>query len=184
LFVGRLVSYKGLDVLVRAVQGTALNVVIAGGGPLLSALQRWIADAGVADRVVVAGEVSEDALPAYYQSADYVVLPSTTPAEMFGVALLEGMACARPVVNTALSTGVREVSIAGETGLEVPPADPAALREAMRRLAGDPSLRSRLGQAGRSRVESQFSLQKMLDAHLALCGELAGSPPPGPHVEP
>ncbi len=172
LFVGRLVSYKGLDVLVRAVQGTHLNVVIVGGGPLQPALAQWVADRGLGDRVILAGEVPEEALPGYYQAADYVVLPSTTPAEMFGVTLLEAMACARPVVSTALSTGVREVNLADVTGLEVPPGDAGALRAAMQRLAEDAGLRQRLGEAGRARVEQHFTLDQMLDAHLALCEDL------------
>jgi rhamnosyl/mannosyltransferase len=174
LFVGRLVSYKGLDVLVRAVQGSDLNVVVVGGGPLRPLLGEWVAEAGVSDRLIVAGEVRDEALPGYYQAADYLVLPSTTPAEMFGMVLLEALACAKPIVTTALSTGVREVNVGGETGLEVPPGDAEALRGAMQRLAGDAALRSRLGEAGRKRVEQHFTLDQMLDAHLALCQELAG----------
>lgn len=173
LFVGRLVSYKGLDVLVRAVQGSTLNVVVVGGGPLRAALVTWVAQAGVGDRVTIAGEVTDQALPSYYQAADYLVLPSTTPAEMFGMVLLEAMACAKPIVTTALSTGVREVNVADETGLEVPPGDAGALQAAMLRLAGDAELRLRMGNAGRARVERHFTLDKMLDAHLALCEELA-----------
>ena len=175
LFVGRLVSYKGLDVLVRAVQGTELSVVIVGGGPLRPALGQWIAEAGVADRVILAGDVPDDALPGYYQAADYVVLPSTSPAEMFGVALLEGMACARPILSTTLSTGVREVNVAEVTGLEVPPGDAQALSAAMRRLSNDAALRSRLGDAGRAHVQRYYTLDRMLDAHLMLCEELAGT---------
>lgn len=174
LFVGRLVSYKGLDVLLRAVRGTGLNLVIVGGGPLGPAIARDIADLGLGDRVTLVGEVPDEALPGYYQAADYVVLPSTTAAEMFGVALLEAMACGRPVVSTALSTGVREVNLAGVTGLEVPPGDVDGLRAALQRLADDAALRSRLGAAGRSRVEQHFTLDQMLDAHLALCQEIAG----------
>ncbi|MBI2614391.1 MAG: glycosyltransferase [Gemmatimonadetes bacterium] len=175
VFVGRLVSYKGLDVLVRAVQGSNLNVVVVGSGPLRPALGQWVTQAGVTDRVILAGDVPDPALLGYYQAADYVVLPSTTPAEMFGMVLLEAMACAKPLVTTALSTGVREINLAGETGLEVPPGDADALRAAMQRLSGDAALRSRLGEAGRARVERHFTLDKMLDAHLALCGELAGA---------
>lgn len=174
LFVGRLVSYKGLDVLVRAVQGSKLHVVVVGGGPLREALRQWVTEAGVAGQVILAGEVTDPALLGHYQAADYVVLPSTTPAEMFGVALLEAMACAKPVISTALPTGVREVNVAGETGLEVPPGDADALRAAMQQLASDAALRARLGEAGRARVERHFTLDKMLDAHVALCQELAG----------
>ncbi|MGH8632446.1 MAG: glycosyltransferase, partial [Burkholderiales bacterium] len=103
-----------------------------------------------------------------------LVLPSTQPAEMFGMPLLEAMACGKPVISTALPTGVREINQREVTGLEVPPGDPQALRSAMERLAGDRDLRSRLGAAGRQRVEQTFSLGRMLDAHLALCSELAG----------
>jgi rhamnosyl/mannosyltransferase len=172
LFVGRLVSYKGLDVLVRAVRGTRLNLVIVGSGPLRATLARWIADAGVGDRVILAGEVPDAALPGFYQAADYVVLPSTTPAEMFGVTLLEAMACARPVVNTALPTGVSEVSLPETTGLQVPPGEVEALQRAMLRLAADADLRRTLGEAGRRRVQEHFGLDRMVEAHLDLCSEL------------
>jgi rhamnosyl/mannosyltransferase len=172
VFVGRLVPYKGLDVLVRAVRGTRLNLVIVGGGPLRAALTQWIADAGVSDRVVLAGEVADAALSGFYQAADYAVLPSTTPAEMFGVSLLEAMACARPVVSTALPTGVSEVNVAEVTGLQVPPGDVEGLRQAMLRLAGDAELRRTLGEAGHRRVQERFSLDRMVEAHLDLCSEL------------
>jgi rhamnosyl/mannosyltransferase len=172
LFVGRLVSYKGLDVLVRAVKGTELNVVIAGGGPLRPVLGQWIAEAGVADRVILAGEVPDEALPGYYQASDYVVLPSTTPAEMFGVALVEAMACAKPVISTDLSTGVREVNQVAVTGLVVTRRDVTALRAAMEQLARDSILRHVLGAAGRRRVEEHFTIDRMIDAHLALCAEV------------
>ena len=70
--------------------------------------------------------------------------------------------------------GVREVNLAGVTGLEVPPDDSEALRAAMLQLSGDEGLRNRLGAAGRARVEERFSLEAMIAAHLALCEEIAG----------
>ena len=123
LFVGRLVSYKGLDVLLRAVGGTALKVIIVGEGPLRESLQAQATSGGMADRVRIVGGVSDHDLPAYYQSADYVLLPSTTPAEMFGVTMLEAMACGKPVVSTAVASGMREVNVDGVTGLQVPPGE-------------------------------------------------------------
>lgn len=172
LFVGRLVSYKGLEVLVRAVEGTDLRVVVVGGGPLRAAIEREIRVRGVGERVQLAGEVSHERLPAYYAAADYVVLPSTTPAEMFGITLLEGMASGLPVISTALTTGVGEVNEDEATGLVVPPGDAGALRRAMQRLAGDAELRERLGRAARRRVEERFTLDRMIGEHLALCEEL------------
>ena len=170
LFVGRLVGYKGLDVLLQAVLGTTLNVVIAGDGPLRQDLARRAA--GLDGRVVVTGEVADGDLPLYYQAADYVVLPSTSAAEMFGVVLLEAMACGKPVISTALTTGVREVNVPDATGLVVPPGDAAALRVAMERLVSDAALRERLGAAGRERVERHYTLDRMVEQHLQLCEEL------------
>jgi len=172
LFVGRLVGYKGLGVLLDAVRGTSLRVVIVGDGPERAALEARIASEGLAGQVRLAGSVSDEELPAYYQAADYFVLPSLTAAEMFGIVLLEAMALEKPVITTALETGVREVNRAGETGLEVPVGDAAALRVAMERLAGDAALRQRFGGAGRRRVEERFTLERMIEGHLALYDEV------------
>ncbi len=171
LFVGRLVSYKGLDVLLRAVAGTGLHVVIVGEGPLRDSLQGQVARGGMSDRVRIVGGVSDSELPAYYQSADYVLLPSTTPAEMFGVTMLEAMACGKAVVSTSVQSGMREVNVPDVTGLQVAPGDHEALRAAMERVAGDETLRRRFGDAGRRRVEERYTMQAMVDAHLALCAE-------------
>ena len=100
--------------------------------------------------------------------ADFLVLPSVTVEEMFGLVLLEAMAAGRPVITTAVPSGVREVNIAGETGLEVPIRDVDALAAAMRQLANDPVLRDQLGAAGRQRVREHFSINAMTSAHLEL----------------
>jgi glycosyltransferase involved in cell wall biosynthesis len=174
LFVGRLVGYKGLHVLVDAVRGTELHVVVVGGGPERAGIEQRIAKLGLQGQIVFAGEVSDDQLPAYYRAASYFVLPSITPQEMFGVTLLEAMATERPIITTALPTGVREVNAPGVVGLEVPVGNAAELRKAMRRLAEDPALRTKLGAAGRQRVLERFTIDRMIEGHLALYEELAG----------
>jgi rhamnosyl/mannosyltransferase len=174
LFVGRLVGYKGLHVLVDAVRDTDLHVVIVGGGPERQPLEERVKRLKLEKQVVFAGEVTDHELPAFYRAADYFVLPSLTAQEMFGVVLLEAMATERPVITTSLRTGVREVNAAGTTGLEVPIGDAGELRKAMRRLAEDPALRAKLGAAGRQRVLERFTLDRMIAGHLALYEELAG----------
>lgn len=174
LFVGRLVAYKGLDVLIEAVRGTEMAVVIVGGGPERARLERMVEHYGLAGQVLFAGEVEDAALPEYYQAADWFVLPSTTNAEMFGVVLLEAMAMERPVISTALPTGVREVTVAGKTGLEVAPRDVTGLREAMDRLSSDVDLRRRMGAAGRKRVLERFTLEKMLSGYGEVYREVSG----------
>lgn len=173
LFVGRFTNYKGLDVLLRAVAGTELRVVLVGGGALNETVRREVARLGLEGRVFLAGEVAGELLPRYYQAADYFVLPSTSPAEMFGVAALEAMACAKPVIVTRVGTGVNEVTADGENGLVVAPGDVEELRRAMERLTSDAQLRGRLGAEGRRRVEERYTVERMIAAHLALCGEIA-----------
>ena len=174
LFVGRLVSYKGLDVLLKAVSGSRHRVVVVGGGPGRRQLELDIRRMGLETQVLLAGSPVDAEMRAYYQSADYFILPSTTPAEMFGVVLLEAMACEVPVISTALGTGVEEVNAAEETGIVVRPGDAPALRVAMDRLAEDASLRGRMGKAGRQRVLTRYTVDQMIDAHLELCERVAG----------
>ncbi len=172
-FVGRLVSYKGLDVMLRAMVGTSLCMVVAGDGPMGAVLKEQVASLGLSRHVALVGGISDADLARYHQAADYFVLPSNTPAEMFGIVMAEAMACGKPVVSTSLPTGVREVNEDGVTGIQVPPNDAEALRAAMERIACDEGLRRAFGAAARTRVEERFSLDAMISAHLALCEEIA-----------
>ncbi len=175
LFAGRMVPYKGVDVLLRALAGTDAAAVLAGAGPSRAG---WIAlarELGIAERVRFAGEVPHDELAALYHACDLFVLPSVTRAEAFGYVQLEAMACAKPVVSTRVASGVPWVNRDGETGLTVPPGDPGALRDAIEILAGDAALRNRLGNAGRARVRSEFTMEKMRAAAAALYREVAGT---------
>jgi len=161
LFVGRLVPYKGLDVLLRAMVGVPGTAVLAGGGPQRAALEALARELGLGSRVLFAGEVDEAALIAWYHACDLFVLPSTTRAEAFGVVQTEAMACGKPVVSTALPSGVPWVNRDGETGLVVPPGDVPALAAALSRLAGDAGLRQRMGAFGRQRVLDEFTADRM-----------------------
>ena len=102
-----------------------------------------------------------------------MLLPSTTPAEMFGVTMLEAMACGKPLISSSVASGMREVNLHDVTGLQVPPGDHEALRQAMLRLVADESLRQRMGAAGRRRVEERFTVRGMIAAHLDLFEEVA-----------
>jgi len=169
LAVGRLVGYKGFDVLLRAAAGLDATVVIVGAGPEEARL-RAVAPPGA----VFAGRVSDADLPAYYHACDLFCLPSLTIAEAFGVVLLEAMACAKPLVTTSLPTGVTAVNRAGVTGLVVPPGDAGALREALRALTGDGARRKAMGEAGRRAVEAEHTAALMADRYLKLYREALG----------
>ena len=110
------------------------------------------------------GFVPHDELQRLYARAAVVACPSRR--EGFGVACLEAMAHGRPVVATGVG-GLRDLVVDGETGLVVPPRDPAALRAALEALLADPVLRHRLGSAGRRRAQERFSWDVVTGATVA-----------------
>jgi rhamnosyl/mannosyltransferase len=173
LFAGRMVPYKGLDVLLRAFERMDAAAWLAGDGPSRNAATALARRLGLEDRVTFTGEVPHDELVALFHACDVFVLPSITPAEAFGYVQLEAMACARPVVSTRVKSGVPWVNRDGETGLTVAPSDPGALRHALETLIADPALRTRMGEAGRARVAAEFTLDRMAQRTTALYEEIA-----------
>jgi rhamnosyl/mannosyltransferase len=172
LFVGRLVYYKGVDVLLRAMASCPGTLLLVGEGPEESALRALSRRLGIEDRVKFLGHVSAEALTHHLYAADVFVLPSTHRTEAFGVVQLEAMACGVPVVSTDLPTGVPWVNQHGITGLVVPPNDEKALAEALRALLGDPALRHSLGQAGRRRATADFTQERMVAAFVRLIEDI------------
>jgi glycosyltransferase involved in cell wall biosynthesis len=166
--VGRLVYYKGFEVLIRAMASVRGRLVIVGDGPLRGELEGLVAQLGVGDKVVFAGEINNAGVTPYYHAADVFALASVARSEAFGIVQIEAMAAGLPVVNTSLDSGVPFVSLDGETGLTVPPGDPRALAEAINRLLDDHGLRQSLGQAGVRRARQEFSLDIMLRRTLQL----------------
>jgi glycosyltransferase involved in cell wall biosynthesis len=150
LYAGRLSPEKGVEELVAAADG--LKLVVAGDGPLRTRVPDAL------------GFVPHGELQGLYARAAVVACPSRR--EGFGVACLEAMAHGRPVVATDVG-GLRDLVVDGETGLVVPPRDPAALRAALDRLLADPALRRRLGSAGRRRAQERFSWDVVTEATVA-----------------
>ena len=163
LFVGRLVYYKGVHVLIDAMAACRGTLMIAGEGPLEADLRQQVAARGLTDRVVFLGHVSDEDLPHYYRAADLFVLPSIAKTEAFGVVQLEAMAAGRAVVSTNLPTGVPWVNQDGVSGLVVPPGDADALATALTRLLDDDPLRERLSRNAASRADAVFSQQTMIN---------------------
>jgi rhamnosyl/mannosyltransferase len=162
LFVGRLRYYKGLHVLLDAMPRVPARLVIVGNGPMESELRAQARRLGLGEKVVFAGEVGDEELLDHYAGAAVGLLPSSTPTEAFGLAMVEAMAAGLPVVSTELGTGTSFVNQHGETGLIVAPNDPAALAAALSTLLGDPAERARMGAAGRARVREMFTTESMM----------------------
>lgn len=181
LFVGRLVGYKGADVLLRALPDLEAETVIVGDGPCRPALTALARDLGLADRVRFVGETTDAELRAWYRACDLLVLPSVSRQEAFGMVQLEGMLCGHPVVSTDLQTGVSWVNQHERTGLVVRPGDVGDLRGALTRLLGDADLRHRLGAAARARVLEVFTAEQMCGSTLSLYRDVAGTALPARH---
>ena len=176
LCVGRLVSYKGVEVLIRALEGIKARLWIIGTGALDGSLRTLTQEKKLADRVEFLGRVSEQDLVAYYRACDVVVLPSITNAEMFGVVQLEAMACRKPVISTNLPTGVSWVNQHGKTGYVVSPGNAEELAQCIQHLINNPQLREEMGEAGRMRVEQHFTSAKMAEAMLQVYQEMLNEP--------
>jgi glycosyltransferase involved in cell wall biosynthesis len=126
--------------------------VLAGDGPLRAELEAQARELGIADRVLFLGERTD--VPDLLAAADLVVLPSLF--EGLPLSVLEAMAAERPVIATAIG-GTDEAVVHQRTGMLVPARDPEALASAIQSLRSDPVLAGRLAQAGRERVEREFS---------------------------
>ncbi len=170
--IARLTEQKGHRYLLEAASAAIrrrpdLRFVFAGDGPLRQSLEAQARDLGIGDRVLFLGHRTD--VPALLAAFDVFVLPSLY--EGLPNAVLEAMACGRPVVATAVD-GTPEVVDNGVTGLLVPPRDPARLSEALLKLAGDARLRSRMGREARRRAVGRHGVDRQVNAFHALYREL------------
>ncbi|MDP9054831.1 MAG: glycosyltransferase [Acidobacteriota bacterium] len=160
LCVGRLVPAKGQHVLLEAVaalsrQGYKIRLRLVGDGPDRGSLERHCVSLGLTGCVEFEGAVHKDRIGGFVQKADLFVLASF--AEGLPVVLMEAMASEVACVSTAVA-GIPELIRDGINGLLVPSSDQSALEKAIARLIEDPSLRRRLGRAGRARLVEQFEI--------------------------
>jgi glycosyltransferase involved in cell wall biosynthesis len=159
LSVGRLVYYKGYEYLIDAMRDVPeVNLLIIGKGKLRGELEDRIKSKGLTGRVHIIDPV--DDLAPYYHACDVFALPSSESSEVFGIVQIEAMACGKPVVNTALPTGVPEVSLDGKTGRTVPPKNALALAAALREILSDCNEYHRLSRNALNEVAERFTKQR------------------------
>lgn len=171
LFVGVLRYYKGLNYLLAAASQVNVPIVVMGEGPEGPQLRREAKARGLAN-VHFLGALPDADKQALYSLCRAVVFPSHLRSEAFGMTLLEGAQAAKPLISCEIGTGTTWVNRHGETGLVVPPADPAALAQAMNTLAGDDLLCERLGQQARARWSHHFAPEVVGAAYRQLYDEM------------
>lgn len=173
LFVGRLIYYKGLEVLLDALAlAPGLRAAIVGDGPLRDALRARADRRGVSDRVLWLGALGDDDLVGAYGGADVFVLPSVGATEAFGIVQVEAMAAGLPVVSTRLGTGVERVNLDGVTGLLVTVGDAAALSSALRAVIAAGGTASGFAAAALERSR-EYGAERLLPRYLELYREAA-----------
>lgn len=174
LSIGRLVPYKGFEVLIDATRDLAEDscVVIIGSGILETALRARIEEFGLCNKILMVGRLNRTVLNLMLRRCDLYVMSSVMRSEAFGVVLLEAMACSRPVIATNIDgSGVPWVNQHDVTGLNVPPHNAPSLADAIKRVLGDPALGRNYGLAGRRRFDSLFQESIMIERVMALYGD-------------
>ncbi len=169
--VCRLTEQKGLRYAIQAFAQVAAQIpmahyIMAGDGPLRATLEQQVADLGLKDRVHFLGWRND--AQSLLAAIDVLIMSSLW--EGFGLVLLEAMAVSTPIIASRVSA-LPEIVVDGETGALVPPADPQALAEAMLKMLKDPEQVRRLGSQGRRRLETEFSVERMVQNTLKVyCG--------------
>jgi phosphatidylinositol alpha-1,6-mannosyltransferase len=167
--VARLVPHKGQDVVIKAVASLSqefptLRYAIVGVGPDEQRLRQLAASLGIADRVILAGALSDDEVAeAYATSTIYAGLSRVEEgihAEGFGISFLEAAASGIPSV-AGDSGGVRSAVRHGTSGLVLPPTDVAMVTAAIREFLTDEAKRAQMGRAGRMLVETYYNWDRV-----------------------
>ena len=167
LFVGvmsKAHTHKGVDQLIKSFKIILKKVkdaylVLVGRGDMMSEYKKMCDEFNISDNVLFTGFVDETELIEYYKSSDVVVLPSTTVQEGFGMVLIEGNACGKPVIGTRVG-GIQYVIKDGETGLLVPPKNPEALAGAVIEILNNDDLAKKMGNNGRRLVEEKYTWER------------------------
>lgn len=171
LAVGRMVPKKGFRYLIQALpqllaRVPTARVVLIGDGDERPNLERMASAMGVRSAVDFVGTVPRDEIVAYYSAADVLAMPSVNePEDGLNVCVLDAMSCSLPVVATTVAGNSLAVED-GRTGLLVPERRPDLLADALARLYSDRRRMRAMGQAGRQRVEAEFTWSHLATRYL------------------
>jgi len=174
LFVGRLVSYKGLDILLSAAKTIKGNVLIVGEGPLKSKLENRIKNEGISNVKLLGRIDDKDHFSAIYHASRFMLLPSITKAENFGVVQIEAMFCRKPMIVTNIKSGVPLVGQDNVTTFVVPPSDSNSLSEKANILFENDDLCREMGLNAMKRYYKLYTKDKFEQLHESSYESLLG----------
>jgi len=174
LFVGVLRYYKGLSILLEAARHTKADIVILGEGPEGSRLRQAVQRMELKN-IHFVGALPDAEKNVLFSLCRAVVLPSHLRSEAFGMTLLEGARASKPLICCEIATGTTAINLHLETGLVVPPSDPASLAQAINRLMADDALSLKLGQGARARWQRYFTPAVVGQAYKNLYEKLIGA---------
>lgn len=179
-YAGRIADVKGIWPLLKAftqVVKTFPDVrLIMAGAPHVSiptkAIERFINEHNIADRVELPGYIQKDKIKAYYKACSVYVVPSYY--ETFCISAIEAMMHGKSVIASK-DTAVEEIVDDGKTGLLVPPGDDRALANTLLKLLIDDELARRMGEAGREKVSRQYQASVIADGTLKFYAAVIGA---------
>ncbi|KFN47904.1 hypothetical protein N790_07075 [Arenimonas malthae CC-JY-1] len=176
---GRLVPYKGFDVMVRAMaELPECELHLCGRGPQMDSLQELANRIGVQDRVRFLGFVDDVMLARTLASADVFCMPSVTRAEAFGVSVIEAFAAGVPVVSSALDgSGLATINRHGLTGLQFETGNHVDLARAISEIVSDRQRRDSMAAAARTEFSSCYNEDAYGERFGALIRALAPEAP-------
>jgi glycosyltransferase involved in cell wall biosynthesis len=156
----------GIDVLIKAFalvkkqSAHEVKLLICGGGTKEQELKNIAQKTGYADDILFAGRINQQEVARYHNMIDIFV--NVSLQESFGVAVIEAMACEKPVVVTEVG-GLKEVVEENVSGIFVPPSNIEKTAAAILDLLNDPGKAKRLGKAGRNNVLKKYDWNQNLD---------------------
>ncbi|HQF57477.1 MAG TPA: glycosyltransferase [Candidatus Magasanikbacteria bacterium] len=161
LFVGRLIYYKGVHVLLDAIKDLDINLVIIGTGKLEKSLKKQVKNLGIENRVFFLGNKTRKEIINFYSQAEMFVLPSIFKTEAFGIVLIEAMSQGIPLISTELGTGTSYVNIDAETGYVVEKDNVEKLKQAIEKILDNKEIDFKNNCL--KRIENNFTFEKFIE---------------------
>lgn len=176
--VGRHVSYKGYDYLIKAFSKLPkdCSLYLGGVGPETAKLKELVLSLNLENQVHFVGYIPDEDLGSYLNACDAFCFSSVSQNEAYGITQIEAMLLEKPVVGFELHNGTTFVNQNGVTGIVVENKNINAYAEALLLLKNNPPLRKKLGHQAKERAQRLFSVEKMVNDTVKLYKKVTNQP--------